>query len=109
MIYLLFTLGVVVAFVSAVNISKLRMNVVAFDCPIDASNFNQCDIVGHQEKEFYSDVPKGEVRRIEGAVTLRDVPKPRGKFSWSCRLVGVKAGSGSVDVDWLAQWSRCGP
>ena len=94
---------------SAVNISKLRMNVVAFDCPINASNFSQCDIVGHQEKEFYSDVPKGEVRQIKGAVTLPNVPKPRGNFSWSYRVVGVKASSGSAADDLLAQWDRCGP
>jgi hypothetical protein len=42
---------------STVNISKLKMNVVAFDCPVDASNFNQCDIVGHQEKETAASHP----------------------------------------------------
>jgi hypothetical protein len=94
---------------SAVNISKLKINVVAFDCPIGASNFNQCDTVGHDEKDFYSDIPKGEVRQIKGNVTLPNVPRPRGKFSWSFRVVGVKASTGSVDDDLLAKWVRCGP
>jgi hypothetical protein len=93
---------------SAVNISRIRMNVAAFDCPADASNFSQCDIVGHQEKEFDSNIPAGEVRQITGVVMLPNVPKSRGKFSWIFRMVGVKAGSESDIPDYLAKWGRCG-
>jgi len=82
---------------------------VAFDCPAGVSNLNQCGIIGHQEKEFYSDVPKGEVRQIKGVVILPNAPKPNGKFSWSYRVVAVKASSGSAADDLLAQWTRCGP
>ena len=91
---------------SAVNIlTKIRMNVVAYDCPAEASNFSQCDIVGHQENEFSSDIPAGEVRQINGTVILRNVPKPRGKLSWSFRVIGVKAGSSNEDF--LAELARC--
>ena len=78
---------------SAVDITKLKMNVVAFDCPLDATKYGQCDIVGHQEKEFDLDIPKGEVRQIKGTVELPDVPTPRGKLSWLVRVVGVMVGS----------------
>ena|ERR1035437_1295283 len=93
---------------SAVNVSAVRLNVVAYDCPAEATNTTQCEIVGHQEEEFYSNIPAGEVRQVKGAVTLPNVPKSRGKFSWSFRVVGVKAGSEPEIPDFLAKWVRCG-
>jgi hypothetical protein len=93
---------------SAVNISKIKMNVVAFDCPAETANFSQCDVVGHQEREFYSNVPAGEVRQIKGAVILRDVPKPRGKFSWSFRVLGVKASSESETDEEIYDYLKVG-
>jgi hypothetical protein len=93
---------------SAANISKIRMNVVALDCPEDGSNISKCDIVGHQEKEFDANIPTGEVRQIMGTVTLPDVPKPQGKFSWSFRVLGArispKVDSESAD-EFFATWS----
>jgi hypothetical protein len=93
---------------SAINVSKIKMNVVAYDCPDTAPNFAQCDVVGHEEKEYYSNVPAGELRQLKGAVTLRDAPKPRGTFSWSYRVLGVKADPNGSDDDFLAKWVRCG-
>ena len=93
---------------SPAGISRIRMNVVALDCPDDDTNKNKCDVVGHQEKEFEANIPTGEVRQLRGIVTLPDVPKALGKFSWSFRVTGVRVSSKkdfeSVD-DFLATWS----
>jgi hypothetical protein len=87
-------------------ISKIRMNIVALDCPDDDPSKSKCDIVGHQEKEFDANIPAGEVRQIKGTVTLPDVPKSLGKFSWSFRVTGARVSAKQETVDdFLSTWS----
>jgi hypothetical protein len=44
---------------SPAGISRIRMNVVALDCPDDDAGKNKCDVVGHQEKVFEANIPTG--------------------------------------------------
>jgi hypothetical protein len=92
---------------SPAGISRIRMNVVALDCPDDDANKSKCDVVGHQEREFEANIPTGEVRQVRGEVTLPDVPKALGKFSWSFKVTGARISpkNDSDADDFLMTWS----
>jgi hypothetical protein len=68
---------------SAKNKSKskvvgLRMNVTALDCPTQDTRNASCEIVGRSDGTFITDIPAGEVRRIDGKFNLRNLPRARG-------------------------------
>jgi hypothetical protein len=63
------------------RVTTLRINVTALDCPAQNARAADCDIVGHDDEKFDTDIPAGEVRQIIGKFTLRNVPRMRGVFS----------------------------
>jgi hypothetical protein len=93
------------------KVTGLRLNVTALDCPTQDARPTDCDIVGHSDGTFDADIPTGEVREINGRVTLRDVPKPRGVFSPRFAVSGVRAAIDQSDIthsDLLAEWELSG-
>jgi hypothetical protein len=73
------------------RVMALRLNVTALDCPAQDARTTDCDVVGRGDITFDTDMPAGEVRQVNGRITLRDVPKPRGVFSSRLAVKGVRA------------------
>ena len=73
------------------KVTALRLNVTALDCPTEDARAADCDIVGHSDGTFSTDIPAGEVRRIDGRFTLTAMPKPSGVFSPRFVVKGVRA------------------
>jgi hypothetical protein len=73
------------------RVTALRLNVTALDCPTQDARPEDCDIVGHSDGTFDANIPGGEVRKVSGSVTMRDVPKPRGVFSPRFAVNAVRA------------------
>jgi len=90
------------------KVTALRFNVTALDCPTQDARVTDCDTVGHSDGTFDADIPAGEVRQINGKITLRDVPKPRGVFSPRFAVSGVRApidrSDDSPANDLLGRW-----
>jgi hypothetical protein len=58
------------------EVTGLRLSITARDCPTQDTQVAECDIFGRVET-FETDIPAGEVRQINGKITIRDVEKPR--------------------------------
>ena len=87
----------------------LRMSVTARDCPTQDAQVADCDIFGRVET-FESDIPAGEVRKINRKVTIRGVAKPRHVVSPRLAVNGVRAPLNQSDDapanDLLSGWLR---
>jgi hypothetical protein len=68
----------------------LRLSVTARDCPTQDAQVADCDIFGRVET-FESDIPAGEVRKINRKITIRGVAKPRHVVSPRLAVNGVRA------------------
>jgi hypothetical protein len=58
------------------EVTGLRLSITARDCPTQDAQVADCDIFGRIET-FETDIPAGEVRQINGKITIRGVEKPR--------------------------------
>ena len=58
------------------EVTGLRLSITASDCPTQDAQVADCDIFGRVET-FETDIPAGEVRQINGKITIRGVEKPR--------------------------------
>ena len=87
----------------------LRLSVTARDCPTQDAHTADCDIVGRVET-FESDIPAGEVRKIDRKITIRGVAKPRYLVSLKLAVNGVRAPLSQSDDapanDLLSGWLR---
>ncbi len=68
----------------------MRLSVTARDCPTQDAQVADCDIFGRVET-FESDIPAGEVRKIDRKITIRGVAKPRYVVSPRLAVNGVRA------------------
>jgi hypothetical protein len=87
----------------------LRLSVTARDCPTQDAQVAHCDIFGRVET-FESDIPAGEVRKINRKITIRGVAKPRHVVSPKLAVNGVRAALNQSDDapinDLLSGWLR---
>jgi hypothetical protein len=87
----------------------LRLSVTARDCPTQDAQAADCDIFGRVET-FESDIPAGEVRKIDRKITMRGVAKPRYVVSLKLAVNGVRALLSQSDDapadDLLSGWLR---
>jgi hypothetical protein len=87
----------------------LRLGVTARDCPTQDAQLADCDIFGRVET-FESDIPAGELRKINRKVTIRGVAKPRHVVSPRLAVNGVRAPLNQSDDapanDLLSGWLR---
>jgi len=87
----------------------LRLSITARDCPTQDAHTADCDIVGRVET-FESDIPAGEVRKIDRKITIRGVAKPRYLVSLKLAVNGVRAPLSQSDDapanDLLSGWLR---
>jgi hypothetical protein len=58
------------------EVTGLRLSITARDCPTQDAQVADCYIFGRVET-FETDIPAGEVRQINGKITIRGVEKPR--------------------------------
>ena len=68
----------------------LRLSVTARDCPTQDAQVADCDIFGRVET-FESEIPAGEVRKIDRKITIRGVANPRHVVSPRLAVNGVRA------------------
>jgi len=71
-------------------VTGLRLSITARDCPTQDAQVADCDIFGRVET-FETDIPAGEVRQINGKITIRGVEKPRYVVSPKFAVNGVRA------------------
>ena len=94
---------------SEFKVIGLRLNVTARDCPTQDASAADCDIFGRVET-FESDIPAGEVRKIDRKFTIRGVTKPRHVVSPRLVVNGVRAPLNQSDDaaanDLLSGWLR---
>ena len=86
----------------------LRLSVTARDCPTQDAQVANCDIFGRVET-FESDIPAGEVRKINRKITIRGVAKPRHVVSPRLAVNGVRAPLNQSDdapANDLSGWLR---
>jgi Tfp pilus assembly protein PilE len=87
----------------------LRLSVTAHDCPTQDAQIADCDIFGRVET-FESDIPAGEVRKINRKITIRGVAKPRHVVWPRLAVNGVRAPLNQSDDapanDLLSGWLR---
>jgi len=87
----------------------LRMSVTARDCPTQDAQVADCDIFGRVET-FESEIPAGEVRKINRKITIGGVAKPRHVVSPRLAVNGVRAPLSQWDDapadDLLSGWFR---
>jgi hypothetical protein len=94
---------------SGSKVIGLRLSVTARDCPTQDAQAADCDIFGRIET-FESDIPAGEVRKIDRKITIRGVAKPRHVVSPRLAVNGVRALLSQSDDapanDLLSGWLR---
>ncbi len=87
----------------------LRLSVTARDCPTQDAQVADCDIFGRVET-LESDIPAGEVRKINRKITIRGVANPRHVVSPRLAVNGVRAPLNQSDDapanDLLSEWLR---
>jgi hypothetical protein len=87
----------------------LRLSITARDCPAQDAQVGDCDIFGRVET-FESDIPAGEVGKINRKITIRGVAKPRHVVSPRLAVNGVRASLDQSDDappnDLLSGWLR---
>jgi hypothetical protein len=87
----------------------LRLSVTARDCPTQDAQVTDCDIFGRVET-FESDIPAGEVRKINRKITIRGAGNPRHVASPRLAVSGVRAPLNQSDDaptnDLLSGWLR---
>jgi hypothetical protein len=86
----------------------LRLSVTARDCPTQDAQVADCDIFGRVET-FESDIPAGEVQKINRKITIRGVAKPRYVVSLGLAVNGVRAPLNQSDdapANDLSGWLR---
>ena len=71
-----YNISAVVKNKSESEVTGLRLSITARDCPTQDAQVADCDIFGRVET-FETDIPAGEVRQINGKITIRGVEKPR--------------------------------
>jgi hypothetical protein len=74
------------------EVTGLLLSITARDCPTQDAQVADCDIFGRVET-FESDIPAGEVRQINGKITMRGVENPRYVVSPKFVVNGVRAPS----------------
>jgi hypothetical protein len=72
------------------EVTGLLLSITARDCPTQDAQVADCDIFGRVET-FEIDIPAGEVRQINGKITMRGVEKPRYVVSPKFVVNGVRA------------------
>src|SRR6516164_3425754 len=91
------------------EVTGLRLSITARDCPTQDAQVADCDIFGRVET-FETDIPAGEVRKINRKVTIRGVAKPRHVVSPRLAVNGVRAPLNQSDDasanDLLSGWLR---
>jgi hypothetical protein len=104
-----YDIGVVINNKSESKVIGLRLSVTARDCPTQDAQVADCDIFGRVET-FESDIPAGEVRKINRKITIRGVAKPRRVVSPRLVVNGVRAPLNQSDDapanDLLSGWLR---
>ena len=75
---------------SEYKVIGLRLSVTARDCPTQDAQVADCDIFGRVET-FGSEIPAGEVRKIDRKITIRGVANPRHVVSPRLAVNGVRA------------------
>jgi Tfp pilus assembly protein PilE len=87
-----------------------RLSVTALDCPTSDARRADCEIIGRGDGTFVTEIPGGEVRQINGKITMRDVAKPRGMFSPKFAVNAVRApldeSDDVADNDLIWWWGR---
>ena len=71
-----YNISAVVKNKSESEVTGLHLSITARDCPTQDAQVADCDIFGRVET-FETDIPAGEVRQINGKITIRGVEKPR--------------------------------
>jgi hypothetical protein len=77
------------------EVTGLRLSITARDCPTQDAQVADCDIFGRVET-FETDIPAGEVRRINGKITIRGVDKPSYVVSPKFAVNDVRAPPGDA-------------
>ena len=72
------------------EVTGLRLSITARDCPTQDAQVAGCDIFGRIET-LETDIPAGEVRQINGKITIRGVEKPRYAVSPKFAVNDVRA------------------
>jgi hypothetical protein len=104
-----YSISAVVNNKSESKVIGLRLSVAARDCPTQNAQVADCDIFGRVET-FESEIPAGEVRKINRKITIRGVAKPRHVVSPRLAVNGVRAPLSQWDDapadDLLSGWFR---
>jgi hypothetical protein len=85
-----YNISAVVKNKSGSEVTGLRLSITALDCPTQDAQVADCDIFGRVET-FETDIPAGEVRQINGKITIRGVEKPPYVVSPKFAVNGVRA------------------
>jgi hypothetical protein len=85
-----YNISAVVKNKSESEVTGLRLSITARDCPTQDAQVADCDIFGRVET-FETDIPAGEVRQINGKITIRGVEKPRYVVSPKFAVNAVRA------------------
>jgi hypothetical protein len=85
-----YNISAVVKNKSESEVTGLRLSITARDCPTQDAQVADCYIFGRVET-FETDIPAGEVRQINGKITIRGVEKPPYVVSPKFAVNGVRA------------------
>jgi hypothetical protein len=76
---------------SSFAVSHLQLLVRLYDCEgkpkSDASN---CEIIGEVKPIAAISVPSGQTRRLTAMAPFEATPRPKGKFAWDYKILGVR-------------------
>jgi hypothetical protein len=87
-----YNISAVVKNKSESEVTGLLLSITVRDCPTQDARVADCDIFGRVET-FGTDIPAGEVRQINGKITMRGVANPRYVVSPKFVVNGVRAPS----------------
>lgn len=66
------------------DLDEIRINITAYDCPLgDPVNWVKCETIGQDDSYFWTDIPAGQVRKVEGSVFFGAMPPIKGRFVWT--------------------------
>jgi hypothetical protein len=76
---------------SSFPVSHLQLLVRLYDCAgKPKSNASNCEIIGEVKPIAAISVPAGQTRRLAAAAPFEATPRPKDKFAWDYRILGVR-------------------
>ena len=73
------------------TLTGISFDVKLYDCAAEDTPFDQCFIIGEDEKEAHLSAPPGQLRAFAAALIFANLPDVEGVLRWDYRITKLRA------------------